>query len=424
MDLLQQLRVSLESSEMPENVEINPVTDQTETELDQALAEVEQAESDVASAEVNETVLEAAADGVEETTEAIEDEIEEKGEISQESYAKYDLALRNATRLLPLDHSRYQVSQESFVQFDGRTVSMEALDKAKEMLAKLWQAVKDAVTKVWGAIREWFARLGKSGAALIAAGNDLKKRASAARGKTAKNDKIDATAAARLLHDEGKFDSVATAISGLATSVTVGREGGQILTEAAAEYTKQMASVARLGVAETSTISFDKEFVEAVSGFKEAYKKYDGKKSTGGYVFHVESVSGGLGVSLTQDTKFEGDATIATPTPEQVSALGQAIVDAGTFVKDFDKKYFKDFDKTLVSDLNKARSSVNKELSDSEQKRTKIFLALIRFSSGAFKKPMPAYVGNVANQAKAAYKLGRKALAQYGEPAGTSVATR
>lgn len=413
--MLDLLKTSLESSAPPENVEINPVTDNTEKELDLALAEVAQAESAVETAGAVETTLTNAADGVDEAVGEMEAVKEEKGEISLEAYRPLQLAIKNAVRGLPFDFSPMTVSHESFTLLNAETVSAEAMDKAKELLSKLWQAVKDALTRVWEALKGWFEKLGKSGEALIASGNDLKKRAAAARGKKAKEG--DLTGVGKDLNSiqfDGSVPAAGEIAGLLRKAVTNGRTGGAIILEMSATYATQMAEAARIGVASATTISFDEEFVKSTRAFESTIKKLDGLEGPGGNIVKVNDTSDGkgIGTSMKVVNTIAGEAKIKPATPEEVAAIGTALVELGGFLQEFDKKYFKAFDAKLSADLAKARAMVSKDAVDATA--TKVYLKLIQWTSGQIKHPMPNYVGLVATAGKAAYSIASKSLKMYG----------
>lgn len=410
------LVASLESSALPEDVEINPVTNNTETELDKALEAVDSAEVEVTESEAAEDTLTAAAEGVEEATDMMEEEIAEKGEVSVESYRSLNLAIKNAVRGLPGGVQLVQahsVSNESFVSLDKVVVSAEALDKAKEILMKLWNAVKDAAEKVWTAIKDWFGQLTASGDWLIKAADDLKKRAGAIQGKSAKNGEVSVAPQLKALvvgNDSVKEGAtVVNAVKSAADSVV---QLGGIVKEIGATYGKQAAEISRVGAGEATSISFDQEFVKATEAFTAAQQKADGVKIPGGNVLKFSKKGNQQNIVIESAGGNTGEY-VEVMNQQEIVQLSNELRRLGNIVKNFDKEYFRAIEAQLKADVAKARANINKDLSSADQVYTKVTLKLIEWTGSAVKQPAPKVVSLAAKAGKAAYEIANASLKQY-----------
>jgi hypothetical protein len=171
------LNVSMEGIDPNASAEINPVTEETIVQVDEVL---EEAREDSASVDEHDEAVEElsdAAESMESLIASLESAIADGG-LSPQAADIHSRALAIATRRLPIDASEFTVSTESFGGTgDKLQASMEALEGAKALLAKIWEAIKNAVVGAWNAVKAFFASMGKSGPAVVAAGQSLKKRA-------------------------------------------------------------------------------------------------------------------------------------------------------------------------------------------------------------------------------------------------------
>jgi len=182
------LAVSLESAAEAENQEINPVTSETIVEIDELLEEVREGAASVDEHDEAVEELTDAADSLESLISSLESFIADGG-MAPQTADMHARALQIATRKLPVNAADFTVSTESFGGTgDKLTASMEALDNVKALLGKIWDAVRSAVEGAWNAAKDFYAAIGKSGPAVVAAGQSLKKRAQAV--KDAKSFKV------------------------------------------------------------------------------------------------------------------------------------------------------------------------------------------------------------------------------------------
>lgn len=389
--------------------EINPLTNETSTSLDEALEQASEAAVSANDAEAAVQTLQTAGDGVERVAADMEAWKAKHGSISLEAYGLFRTGIQNAIGTLPIPLEKVTVSNERFEIFDADHVSMEAENSAKQLLTGIWEAVKNAVLRVVEAVKNWVSTFGKGGDALINAGALVKKKAAEAKGKTAKSDKI---AGNKLLSTSaGTFDPLAA----LPEAWKVGDQVGAWLGKLKTEFVKGMAETARVGFTEANGLSFDQEFIKATTNLTETAKALDGVTGPGGAVFAGSKVAEGAGrLQLKFDGKTADAGEVDVLTPDQLNKLGEELIVLGRFVKDFDKKYFKDFDKTLSAELAKLKSEVGKDLSKGDAFQTKLLLKLVQFASSNVKDPAPQYVAHAAKIGKAAYAFAGQCLKQYG----------
>lgn len=217
------LAVSLEDlSETTQ--EINPLTAETVIELDAVLEEVREAGDAVDGQEGAVDTLSDAVDSLESLVVALESAVKAGG-MSPQTADVHSRAMAIALRNLPVNKSDYTLSVESFGgTADKLVASQEALEGAKELLAKLWNGIKTAVMNAWNAVKGFYDRIGKSGPAVVAAGKSLKQKAAAA--KSVKKDYKVSSGIANGLSIGDKFDPVA-AVKAVQHGYEVGVKGYQ-----------------------------------------------------------------------------------------------------------------------------------------------------------------------------------------------------
>ncbi|MNF70026.1 hypothetical protein D3C84_519250 [compost metagenome] len=199
------LNVSMEGIDPNASAEINPVTEETIVQVDEVL---EEAREDSASVDEHDEAVEElsdAAESMESLIASLESAIADGG-LSPQAADIHSRALAIATRRLPIDASEFTVSTESFGGTgDKLQASMEALEGAKALLSKIWEAIKNAVQGAWAAVKNFFATMGKSGPAVVAAGQSLKQRAAAAKGQNPSAGKINLGSALNFVVVDGKL---------------------------------------------------------------------------------------------------------------------------------------------------------------------------------------------------------------------------
>ena len=200
------LNISMESADLTENGEINPVTEETIVAVDEILEEVRGDEASVDEHDEAVEELAEAGESLESLVSSLESFIADGG-MGPQAADMHSRALAIATRKLPVNAADFTVSTESFGGTGDKLVaSQEALENVKQLLSKIWDAIRNAVQSAWNAVKQFFATIGKSGPAVIAAGQSLKKRAQAAKGQKPVGGKVSlSSAAADTLVVDGKL---------------------------------------------------------------------------------------------------------------------------------------------------------------------------------------------------------------------------
>jgi hypothetical protein len=327
------LAVSLEDlSETTQ--EINPLTAETVIELDEVLEEVRESGEEVAGQEEAVDTLSDAVDSLESLVVALESAVKAGG-MSPQTADTHSRAMAIALRHLPVDKASYTLSTESFGGTGDKLVaSQEALEGAKELLAKLWNGIKTAVLNAWNAIKGFYERIGKSGPAVVAAGKSLKQKAAATKSiPDAGKFKVSSSAAVGLSVD-GKFDptkALANVVQGY--EVGVKGYGARILTSLGpliAVVESGQVSPQRLNEA-AAKVDLNAALTEDMKG-----------KLPGGYYFDLTlgegMVSGGSDLSILSKSSLKLSRGKQTPpansnvdhmTPADVSAMADKIIAIG-----------------------------------------------------------------------------------------------
>jgi hypothetical protein len=334
--LLSALNVSLESADLTENQEINPVTEETIVAVDEVLEEVRGGADDIEEHDEAVEELSEAAESLESLVSSLESFIADGG-MSPAAADMHSRALAIATRRLPVNAADYTVSTESFGGTGDKLVaSQEALEGVKKLLSNIWDAIRNAVRSAWNAVKEFFATIGKSGPAVIAAGQSLKKRAQASKGlKPGGDGKMRLTsAAANTLVIDGKM-APAEALSAIVHGYEVGVK--QYTTKMVANLSPLMQAVYK------GEVHPDR--------LKEAAAKIDLKaalpddmkgKLPGGYYFDMtlpdSYVNGGTdlevlskaSLKLSQDkSKVTKEGDVEVLTVEQIEKMADQIISIG-----------------------------------------------------------------------------------------------
>lgn len=287
------LAVSLEDlSETTQ--EINPLTAETVIELDEVLEEVREAGGEVEGQEEAVDTLTDAVDSLESLVVALESAVKAGG-MSPQTADVHSRAMAIALRKLPVDKSSYTLSTESFGGTGDKLVaSQEALEGAKELLAKLWNGIKTAVLNAWNAIKGFYERIGKSGPAVVAAGKSLKQKAGASK-TLAQGFKV-SQATADGLSVGGVFDPV-KALANVVQGFEVGVKG----------YGARMLSSLSplIAVVESGQVSPQRLNEAAAKVDADACLTDDMKgKLPGGYFFDL-TVGEGEGLSMLSKTSLK-----------------------------------------------------------------------------------------------------------------------
>lgn len=328
------LATSLESLvEGEDGQEINPVTAETVVELDQVLEEVREAGDEVEGQEEAVETLSEAADSLESLIVGLESAIAAGG-MSPQSADMYARGLKSAVRKLPVKANEYAVSVESFGGTTDKLVaSQEALEGAKELLSKLWNGIVNAIKNGIAALKNFFAQIGKSGPAVVAAGKSLQQRAAATKGNAPSDFKVSGATAAAL--SIGKDFNPVKALEAVQSGYTIGVEqyGAKIRSSLmpliqvvqAGEVTPQRLNEAAGKVDLKAAISDDMR-----------------GKLPNGYFFDLTlgagAANGGSDLSILAKSSLKlsrakgdaaGEATVGALTTADISKLGAEVVKVG-----------------------------------------------------------------------------------------------
>lgn len=172
------LNVSLENDQEHEGdlgaEELNLITDETTTVLDETLQEVAASaeELDMADATVEE--LELAADSMESMLGALS-KVRGDGALDAQAMTMYNAGLESLIKAhrLPLPVSDLSVSNEAFAAGDAMVLSLEAEEKGKNLLQRMWDGIKNAIVSFFTKLKTFITNLGKSGEAVANAGRKL-----------------------------------------------------------------------------------------------------------------------------------------------------------------------------------------------------------------------------------------------------------
>jgi len=397
------LRASLES-----DVEIiNPLTDENQTNIGEVLAEVAEAtDSDAAEVEKADRVvdeLETASDSLEAICATLESHIAEGG-MNPQTAMMHNTAVANVLKRLPIDASRFTISTESFGGSGDKLVaSQEALDGVKELLLKIWNAIKNAVIKAFDTVKVFIATIRKSAPVVIAAGRALQAKANAAKGQTAKSEKVNVAGAARYLSVNGQFPA---SVSQALTQVVSAGEGVRKSAKAGAAQLRIVAGKISTGTFDPATDY--KALADAVVNPLPTTELPGGKKI----------VVNNTGVpTLADGTKFSGDAEIAVPSIEEVIKVAAGVRDIGAFMQEYTAKDFSDLEKSVTGFINETKKGVDGVKDEAKAQAMKDSLNGAAKCTSIARGCGPQYLRYAGQTAKAAVAFGNKVLAQYGAAA-------
>lgn len=408
------LNVSMEGIDPNASAEINPVTEETIVQVDEVL---EEARGDSAVVEEHDQAVEElsqAADSMESLIASLESAIADGG-MSPQAADIHSRALAIATRRLPIDASEYTVSNESFGGTgDKLQASMEALDGAKALLAKIWEAIKNAVTGAWNAVKTFFATMGKSGPAVVAAGQSLKQRATAAKGLQPSAVKIGLGGALNYVVVGGKC-APAQALSAINHGYDVGVK----------QYTNKILAALNPLYQSIQKGEVHPDRLKAVAGSinVEACLTEDMKgKLPGGYFFDLtvsdkEGLDGlaDASLKLSQDKSAKvNEAGFDLPTVDEISKLADEIVAMGKLI--ISSKAVAGMAEKGINDAVKAGNALvakGDTLDKGEVGSAKAVLAKLNKAARLTTGCSHQYLSFMGSAAKASAAFGAKVLAQY-----------
>lgn len=378
---------------------INPLTDHQETNIDEVLLEINDAEAPVTEADQVVDVLETAEVAIEAIAASLEAHIEEGG-MSPQTARSHNVAMENALRGLPIDADSVNVSSEAFGGHgDKLSASMEAMEKIKETLAKLWEGIKNAVKKAWNAVKTFIATIGTSSRAIKAAGQDLIKRAGSTKGKA--EGKMNGLSITKALHVGGDLKgSVGSALAAIVTGGT-----GVVASAKAAEAgMKEVAGAIAAGRPFDNAEMTD--FAKKVDGPLPTNELPGGRK--------IEFNDSGVAVLGTGSKVNKVSVEMAVPSIEEIKAIGQGIVKVADFLDTYSNRTFKDLEKSVEQFIAQQDKLVAKAGFDKEETaKTRGALKGVNKISNLARGCGPQYLSYAAGAAKAAYSFGKSALGQY-----------
>lgn len=417
------LQISMEGVDPYDNQEINPVTEETIVHVDEVL---EEAREDSAVVEEHDEAIDElsqAADSLESLITSLESAIADGG-LSPQAADIHSRAVAIATRRLPIDAGEFTVSVESFGGTgDKLQASMEAMEGAKALLSKIWEAIRSAFVGAWNAIKNFFATMGKSGPAVVAAGQSLKKRAQDAKGIKPAQTKISLNNAQfNYLITDGKFTPVAS-LTAINTGYDVGVK--QYTSKIVSNLNPLYQAIER-GELTPQRLDEAASKVDLKSAIPDDMKG----KLPGGHFFHMTLskayVNGGtdLEVLAGASLKFEQDKAALVKngqalefdvlTVEEISKLADQIIEMGKLITS-SKAVAGLVEKSIQQSAKAGNKLVSKEktLSKEESAAAKKVLNALnkaaRLSTGCSHQ----YLSYMGSAAKGAVSFGTQCLKQY-----------
>lgn len=413
------LNVSMEGIDPNASAEINPVTEETIVQVDEVL---EEARGDSAIVEEHDEAVEElsqAADSMESLIASLESAIADGG-LSPQAADIHGRALAIATRRLPIDAAEFTVSNESFGGTgDKLQASMEALEGAKALLSKIWEAIKNAVQGAWNAVKTFFATMGKSGPAVVAAGNSLKQRATAAKGLTAAPGKINLGQAGNYLIVGGKV-APAAALAAINHGYDVGVK----------QYTNKILAALNPLYQSIQKGEVHPDRLKQVAGSinVEACLTEDMKgKLPAGYFFDLnvsdkEGLDGladaSLKLSQDKSAMASGEVQFDLPSVDEISKMADQIVAMGKLI--ISSKSVAGMAEKGINDAVKAGNSLvakGDTLDKAEAGSAKAVLAKLNKAARLTTGCSHQYLSFMGSAAKASAAFGAKTLASYGKSA-------
>lgn len=417
------LSVSMEGLDDGQMDEINPVTAETVLQLDQTLEDVRDTGATVDQADDAVEELSDAAASMEAMIVSLESFIAGGG-MSPQTAHMHSVGMANAVRRLPISAGEFVVSTESFGGTgDKLQASMEALEGAKALLAKIWEGIKNAITSAWDALKSFFASIGKSGPAVVAAGQSLKKRAIAQKGQAAVvfNASIWSGKALQTLIVDGKADPVG-ALAAINTGYTVGVE----------QYTnKVLAQLNPLYAAVQQGAVTPERLKEAASkiDLKACLSKSMKGELPGGYYFDMkvsdEYLNGGTDLAVLSKSKmsFERDASKDVKSAPQapmsvdiIASIADEVIKMGQLMIK-SKGVASAAEKGMQAAVKAGNSLVGKgdTLSKEEQNASKGILAQLNKAARLCSGCSHQYLSYMGTSAKTAVSFCSQALKAYGK---------
>ncbi|MGG4591790.1 hypothetical protein ACLPJK_26385 [Pseudomonas aeruginosa] len=339
--LLNRLSVSLESSEMPENVEINPVTTNTVTELTEVLDDLVDETVEVKTASDVVTTLGDAAVSMEGYLNVL-NTFKADGGMTPQTAAMYNHGLSDRLSGIPLARKENLfVSLEAFGGSGEKALAHEASTKGLlQKLRDLWTAIYNAVSAFLSKVKTWAKGLLSVGDALIKSGKSLTQAAGLV--KTESKETFDTGRRGKTIAISGHIPSdpatVLTVLIGALEEALVGYP---------TQYSKLIAPVSRLlGNGDTFTSEELNKAVEEAVGVAKGFESSEHELPGGvKYVItanpNVSSASDlhkALTSSLVSETA-EAPPAIQLWSKNDLIKVGDGVERLGGVIKRYESKF-------------------------------------------------------------------------------------
>ena len=414
------LQISIESGEVPKPEEdydhsrvgaeeITIVTDNTQTELEEAVEE---------TATVVEKLEErdAAADKIVEAADCLESQLVQlRAEraagrpLTGFSVSLYNQLMASSLEAREVPAGIFEESvlslQSSFESGRFEDYTTEAEEKTEGLLSRLINMVKKAAESVWTFIKEFFTTIGRSGSAIKAGGAQLKRQASSVKGELKKTEAKGSSY--NLLVAEGGFNA-----SKAVGDVISGYES--VAVHEMKQFREAIQPFINSAVTTPTVAGVNGSRVGTISASSHALP--------GGYTAKT-TVGAGTGLDHVLSTKFTIEAPSSKAGPEKVSllagsevgSLGDQLVKLGDLLirsKSQGDQIVKDTNKDLA-EVEKALKGIKTD--DAEGKaaaRALVTKAVKAVKLG--KTIIPTYLDFAQLVGKQAYNFGRASLGAHG----------
>jgi len=398
--------------------EITIVTDNTQTELEEALEEtsekVERLEDNGAGAEKIMDAVESLESYVSAILANREAGVPLNGPAMQ--YLNMGLTASLEARDIPREIFEADVLalHTSFESNSSEDYSTEAEEKAKGLLARLWSMLKAAVSAMATAFKEFFTTMGKNASAIKAAGAKLKRVGGSIKGEV----------------KEGKVSVGKNSRLGEGASINPGKA----LDDLKAHYTTDVLGITkqiRATLGDLSTVLADPTPAKIEAWEASAAGKAPSSKTVvlpGAYSLkYVAGVGSGFEALSKATFSVVGSANANAAgqmdplTPAEITALGGKIEAIGTLMETAAKEV-----DTIVKAndalLANADKAVTKAAGGTPEQVAAARKALTsaRFAIVANKGVIPAYLRHVGAAAKEAYGVGMASARKYGAVAAAA----
>ena len=415
------MQISIESGEVPkpeENYdhsgigaeEFVVVTDETQTELEEAVQDTADAVEKMTDNEgAAEKIIEA-ADSLESIQHQLNAEHAAGRPLTGFSVPLLNQLIASSleARNIPagIFESAVMEIQESFESGRFEDYYTEAEEKTEGLISKLMNMLRAAWNSVWTYIKEFFTTIGRSGAAIKNGGTQIKRLAAKLQGDVKKAELK--ASGYDLLHVSGSLSP--------AKAVTDAAEG---YTTVALESFVELTGVVQRwinSVALTPT-------VKAVSLQAPGAIKASEHTLPGGYTASLKP-GAGEGISAMTGAKFTLTAPDKKPSTEKTAPLTKGELEAlGTALETLGARLIESKGKgtTLVTAQQKLLNDVDKKLSgikgdDKEgAKKARAIVSEVSKALQAGKTIIPTYLDFAAKVGKQGYNLGKASLGAYGK---------